>query len=619
MTSGCVIGRISEKMRKKGTNKKRRTPVYQKVILVFLVILVTVLGVIWIVINHYCMDFIKEQRIEYNTQMLEEVEYEFKELYVQMNQLLTSLAGESPENTDGDTIFQRIKSELEFEENIQNMVYLNGFYQFYEGVLYYQSEEEYYYIGQGSIREGYSFQEDENFSQVSEYITDCRVIGPMTEPYKADHVQKENIIGFQKRNAGVAEEGSLAPFVMVAVKFSTIEDMLGRLLSGNEGYFLMDQEGELLDSGNLEALSWTEENIEEMEKTILANPAQAQTLSRDGILLTSIRLENYDWILTVADLEETLFQDINQLSLLVELLIAACGAIGIGAAFWYSKRVLFPVELLKKLVDEMTHEENGYLVENTGDEVMEIRNLLSGMKKKVEDLSRKQYISEVREREAQIRMLQSQINPHFLHNTLDNIYCIAQIEEIDPIVTLTRNLSLMMRYSVNNKNMYVPLEEEIAHVQAYVDIINVRYEDCITLTVDVEEELRKAQVVKLLLQPLVENACVHGILKKEPQTGHIWIRAFRKEENLEIRVEDDGVGITEEIRERMNEVFRKEVLSVRTPKNKGFGIALVNVNDRIRLLDGNSYGIQMECRKEGGTCVTVIQKCRIYRSERQSV
>src|SRR5699024_11184221 len=125
-----------------------------------------------------------------------------------------------------------------------------------------------------------------------------------------------------------------------------------------------------------------------------------------GILLTSIRLENYDWILTVADLEETLFQDINQLSLLVELLIAACGAIGIGAAFWYSKRVLFPVELLKKLVDEMTHEENGYLVENTGDEVMEIRNLLSGMKKKVEDLSRKQYISEVREREAQIRMLQ---------------------------------------------------------------------------------------------------------------------------------------------------------------------------------------------------------------------
>lgn len=614
----CIRGRTSvmientvNKNPKRSRRTKKRTPVYLKVILGFFVILVTVLVVIWIVINHYCMNFIKEQRIEYNTQMLEEVEYEFKELYVQMNQLLTSLVGESPQNIEEGTMFQKIKSELEFEENIQNMVYLNGFYQFYEGVLYYQNEEEYYYIGQGSVQEGYSFAKDEGFDQISEYITDCNVIGPMEEPYKSDHVQKETVIGFQKRKAGTVKEGSLPPFVMVAVKFSTIGDMLERLLSGNEGYFLMDQEGKLLDSENLQAIPWQQENIEEIETEILGNPAQSQTMSRDGILLTSIRLENYDWVLTVADLEETLFEDINRLSLFIELLIAVCGALGIAAAFWFARKLLFPIELLKKLVEEMTNQENGYVVENHGDEVMEIRSLLSGMKKKVEDLNRKQYISEVREREAQVRVLQSQINPHFLHNTLDNIYCIAQIEEIEPIVTLTRNLSLMMRYSVNNKSMYVTLEEELSHMRAYVDIINVRYEDSIRLIVEADEEVKKAQVVKLLLQPLTENACIHGILKKESQKGTIWVKAFRTGEILTIQVEDDGVGITEEIRERMNAVFRKEVQSVRTPKNKGFGIALVNVNDRIRLLDGNSYGIQIERRTDGGTCVVVIQKYKI--------
>ena len=587
---------------------KHETSIYRKVIITFTVILLGVLILVGAVVNRFCMSFIKEQRITYNTQVLGEVEYEFKELYMQMNQLLTSLGEISYTAPLDESTFQKIKADVEFEDSIQNMVYLNGFNNFCEGVLFYDSEEELHYVGTGPLTKGYSFSDDEYFSGITTEMSYCAVIGPMPEQYKPEHIQKNTVVGFSKRKMGKQVEGSLPPFVMVAVKFNKIEEMLDKLLSTNTGFFLMDQTGALLDSASLSSLNWSDETLNEAKKKILKNQEHTQTISKDGILLTSIRLNNYGWILSVADSEEVLFKDINHLTRTVELLIGIVGSLGVLAAIFFSRKILFPIELLKNMVNEIGKDDKTYLEEASGDEVGEVRALLNSMKKKIQDLNAKQYILEVREREAEIRMLQSQINPHFLHNTLDNINCIAQIEDIEPIEILTKSLSEMMRYSVNNKNMYATLAEEMHHVKAYVKIINIRYEDSIQLVFEISEELQKACVVKLLLQPLVENACVHGILPKPEQRGNIWVKALREEDKLELRVEDDGVGVTEELCESLNKVMQEKVRSIRTPKNKGFGIALVNVNDRIRLLDGMEYGIRMEKRPEGGTCVIVTQK-----------
>ena len=579
---------------------KHETSIYRKVIITFTVILLGVLILVGAVVNRFCMSFIKEQRITYNTQVLGEVEYEFKELYMQMNQLLTSLGEISYTAPLDESTFQKIKADVEFEDSIQNMVYLNGFNNFCEGVLFYDSEEELHYVGTGPLTKGYSFSDDEYFSGITTEMSYCAVIGPMPEQYKPEHIQKNTVVGFSKRKMGKQVEGSLPPFVMVAVKFNKIEEMLDKLLSTNTGFFLMDQTGALLDSASLSSLNWSDETLNEAKKKILKNQEHTQTISKDGILLTSIRLNNYGWILSVADSEEVLFKDINHLTRTVERLIGIVGSLGVLAAIFFSRKILFPIELLKNMVNEIGKDDKTYLEEASGDEVGEVRALLNSMKKKIQDLNAKQYILEVREREAEIRMLQSQINPHFLHNTLDNIYCIAQIEDIEPIEILTKSLSEMMRYSVNNKNMYATLAEEMHHVKAYVKIINIRYEDSIQLVFEIPEELQKACVVKLLLQPLVENACVHGILPKPEQRGNIWVKALREEDKLELRVEDDGVGVTEELCESLNKVMQEKVRSIRTPKNKGFGIALVNVNDRIRLLDGMEYGIRMEKRPEGG-------------------
>ena len=208
---------------------------------------------------------------------------------------------------------------------------------------FYDCEEEIHYVGTGPVAEGYSFSDDEYFSGITAGMSYCAVIGPMPEQYKPEHIQKNTVVGFSKRKMGKQVEGSLPPFVMLAVKFSKIEEMLDKLLSTNTGFFLMDQTGALLDSANLSNLNWSDETLMLAKKKILKNQEHTQTISKDGILLTSIRLNNYGWILSVADSEEVLFKDINHLTRMVELLIGIVGSLGVLAAIFFPGKFCSPL------------------------------------------------------------------------------------------------------------------------------------------------------------------------------------------------------------------------------------------------------------------------------------
>ena len=192
---------------------KRKPPIYMKVILGFFVILAGTLLLVWLIVNAYCISFVKEQRVAYNIKMLQEAEYEFKELYVQMNQLLTTISGEYVENQEEPQAFLRIKGELEFENKIKDAIYRNGFYNICEGVIVYEDKDNYRYVGSGAIQEGYDFAENSYFSQMAEKNFTCRVFGPMEEIYKAEHVEKQQVICFTKRKQGVAKTEVCRPLL----------------------------------------------------------------------------------------------------------------------------------------------------------------------------------------------------------------------------------------------------------------------------------------------------------------------------------------------------------------------------------------------------------------------
>jgi len=193
--------------------------------------------------------------------------------------------------------------------------------------------------------------------------------------------------------------------------------------------------------------------------------------------------------------------------------------------------------------------------------------------------------SHIKEREAELLLLQAQINPHFLYNTLDSIYCRAIIEKSDTIADMVSALSDLFKMSLSKGRKVITVREELDYIEKYMSLLTMRYGDRFSLSLDVEEGIRDLFMMKFILQPFVENAIYHGL---EPKMGKgcVRVEGRRAGDELHFVIADDGVGIENEA-----DIF------------KGYGIR--NVVDRIHLLYGEEYGIKAASRPSEGTRVQV--------------
>ncbi|MBQ4186199.1 MAG: sensor histidine kinase [Clostridiales bacterium] len=201
-------------------------------------------------------------------------------------------------------------------------------------------------------------------------------------------------------------------------------------------------------------------------------------------------------------------------------------------------------------------------------------------------------------RKAEFDLLQSQINPHFLYNTLDAIVWSAEAGNQKQVVSMVGNLSDFFRLSLNKGKENVLIREELQHVRSYLEIQYIRYQDILTFEINVPEEFNEYKIPKLTIQPIVENALYHGI-KNKRGGGKITIYAEEKRDHFTIVVEDTGKGMDEE---RLRQV-RKAIRDGTPEKNVVYG--LYNVNERIRLNFGEGYGIHLESVLNKGTRVRI--------------
>lgn len=201
-------------------------------------------------------------------------------------------------------------------------------------------------------------------------------------------------------------------------------------------------------------------------------------------------------------------------------------------------------------------------------------------------------------RAAELKALQSQINPHFLYNTLDMIKWLSykdKKEEIDQAVT---SLAKFYKMTLNRGRNMVTVREELEHIREYMKLQNMRYDNGLALDIRMEEALYEVSVPKITLQPLVENAILHGILEKDEGRGTIWIRGEIQGEKAVIQVKDDGVGMKEQELSRL--------LEAGTGKKKGSGYGVQNIHQRICLLYGAEYGLAFHSAPGQGTEVKVL-------------
>ena len=236
---------------------------------------------------------------------------------------------------------------------------------------------------------------------------------------------------------------------------------------------------------------------------------------------------------------------------------------------------------------------------NTGVEATALSNSMNTMIDKINELLEQVTTEQIRLRKAEFELLQAQINPHFLYNTLDAIIWLAEAGEQKRVVGMVRNLSDFFRTSLNQGKDINSIKEEMLHVKSYLEIQHVRYQDILSYDIEVPEALYIYSIPKITIQPLVENALYHGIKNKRGM-GHISIRGEAGEKDFTITVTDDGIGIDETRLRQVQSGIQNKVLT-----GKDF-YGLYNVCERIRLNFGEEYGIFIESVYGEGTNVRVI-------------
>ena len=199
-------------------------------------------------------------------------------------------------------------------------------------------------------------------------------------------------------------------------------------------------------------------------------------------------------------------------------------------------------------------------------------------------------------RKSELQLLQAQINPHFLYNTLDSIIWMAEQKKSEDVVLMTSALAKLFRASITKDKELVPVRVEIDHITNYMLIQKMRYTEQMDYTIEVSESILPYKSLKILLQPFVENAIYHGI-RNSPENGFIAIRGMERDNQIVFEVEDNGLGMSEEQLSR--------ILMADDGDSAGKGIGISNVNERIKLYFGDEYGIQIRSRLEEGTCVTI--------------
>lgn len=304
------------------------------------------------------------------------------------------------------------------------------------------------------------------------------------------------------------------------------------------------------------------------------------------------------WHMILAIPRDYYREGIVELRNTVIIITMVTAAVAVLFSVMISKSITKPIRNLSRAMEEFGQGnfEINCRVESE-DEIGRLSHTFNQMVSDMNVMVNTVYEQKMMKQEAQMKSLQMQINPHFLYNTLDTINWMARIKQADEVGDMAAALGNLMRYSLSRK-AFVSIREEVKNLNDYLAIQNQRYGDKMETEIRIDEELMEFHVPKLLIQPLLENAIVHGMEEKLDK-GTITVTAWQEDEDLYIQVADDGVGMTEEsIAQLLNEEY--------SVKKKGHtSIGIVNVNRRIQMIYGSGYGLQIQSILGAGTKMTI--------------
>lgn len=439
------------------------------------------------------------------------------------------------------------------------------------------------------------------FQKASNEIENVHFTNPYVENIfnPVDHLYHW-VVSFS-RSVELSESGSVKPGVLlINMNFAGIEKIANHTGLSNEGYlYIVTQEGELIYHPELQKIYAGLSKEDNKKIVTLTDGTHQQNFQNEERLITVKTMGYTGWkIIAVAPMGN-LGASVVDNRLLLWLLTVAVIISLIGINIFISSKITTPLRKLERAVSKIEQDINFVDIPQEG--TYEIRhlaktltNMTNTMRGLMDDIVKQQESI----RETEMLALQSQINPHFLYNTLDSTVWMIESGRYEGAVTMITALASFFRISLSKGRNIISLEQELEQVRNYLMIQEIRYKNKFTYSIFLDSTIKDAATIKLIIQPVVENAIYHA-MDYMYEEGEIQIRAYPVENGIYIDIEDNGPGMT---KEQVTALVNGEIVN---HNSRGSGLGFQNVVNRMKLFYGSGYGLTVMSEPDEGTTIRI--------------
>ena len=394
--------------------------------------------------------------------------------------------------------------------------------------------------------------------------------------------------------------GNREGVVFIDLNYSAISELCDQNSIGSKGYvFLLDQDGNVVYHPQQQQL-YNELQTENIDLVMNTDKETLMDGSGDNAKIYTIsRSEKTGWTVVGCTNVAELLKDSKKARSIYVLVAAILVIVALVLSNLISRNITRPLQQLR---DSMARVQEGDFraaeVEVTSrNEVGSLTRSFNVMTSRIQELMKQNIYEQQQKRKSELKALQSQINPHFLYNTLDSIIWMAEGKKNEEVVVMTASLARLLRQSISNEEEQLPIGQEVEYARSYLTIQKMRYKDKLEFQIQVDAQIMGVPIIKLVLQPLIENAIYHGLKYKEGK-GLLIVRGYREGENAVIQIKDNGAGMDEQT---LSHIFEKHKVNYRSN-----GVGVYNVQKRLQLYYGMDYGITYSSRQGEGTTASIV-------------
>lgn len=403
------------------------------------------------------------------------------------------------------------------------------------------------------------------------------------------------------RAVEITESGKISSGVLlVDMNFSGIEQICKNVEVSKNGYvYLIDRDGEIIYHPRQQLIYSNLINENNYEVAEFEDGNHVESFEGNKRLVTVKTVGYTGWKLVAISPMSDITSGYSEFRVFAIFIMIFSIFILISINMFVSSKIANPIKDLEVAVKEFENGvENLNITENGSYEMQHLAKAIKSMVNQMNVLMKNIVIEQESKRKSELNALQAQINPHFLYNTLDSIIWMIENENYDGAIIMVTALARFFRISLSKGKNVITVKDELEHAKNYLTIQSIRYKNKFSYSIEADEDTLNLTSIKLIIQPLIENAIYHGMEYMSGE-GDILIKSYIKDKDLYIDIIDNGLGMPQEVADKLL------IEKVNNVQKKGSGIGLKNVHERIKLYFGNEYGLEIYSEPDEGTTIRI--------------